>query len=76
MKARNKIEIAAPQAYSIVVKYGIALNTDIMLSGKFQVTAVVGGVELTPAKKPFKKLKSHANGLKSMEKKLAIFERT
>jgi hypothetical protein len=53
-----------------------ALNTDIMFSGKFQVTAVAGGVELTPAKKPFKKLKIHANGLKSIEKKLAMFVRT
>jgi hypothetical protein len=66
----------APQAYSIVLKYGIALNTDIMLSGKVHDTAVVGGVELMPAKKPFKKLKIQASGLKSMEKKLAMFVRT
>ena len=66
----------APQAYSIVPKYGIALNTANMLSGKVQAIAVVGGGELMPSKKPFRKLKSHANGLKSIEKKLAMFDKT
>ena len=53
----------APQAYSNKLKYGIALKIAIMLSGKTQLIAVVGGVVAMPSKKPFAKLKSPVSGV-------------
>ncbi len=67
------IEMPAPHAYSMTLKYGIALNTAIMFSGKTQSIAVVGGGVTTPSKKPFKKLKSHCRGVKRSVKNPAIF---
>jgi hypothetical protein len=67
-------EIPAPQAYSSTEKYGMALNTAIMLLGKTHAIAVVGGVETMPAKKPLTKLKSPARGVKSSANKALIFE--
>ena len=66
-------EIPAPQAYSSTEKYGIALNTAIMLLGKTQLMAVAGGVETMPVKKPLTKLKIPVRGVKSMANRLAIF---
>ena len=76
MKTKIKIEIPAPQAYSIRLKYGIALNTAIMLSGKVHVISATDSGELTPTKKPFKKLKSHCRGVKSRVNKDAMFDKT
>lgn len=63
MKIRTITDIPAPQAYSITEKYGIALNTAIMLLGNTQLTAVAGGVDAMPSKKPFAKLKSPVRGV-------------
>jgi hypothetical protein len=74
MKIKTKIAMPAPQAYSITEKYGIALNTAIMLLGKTQFTAVAGGVLAMPSKKPFAKLKSPVNGANKYPNKDPIFE--
>ena len=76
MKIKTRIEIPAPQAYSIKLKYGIALNTAIMFSGKVQAISAASAGELTPTKKPFKKLKSHCKGVKSRVNKDAMFDIT
>ena len=68
-------EIPAPQAYSSTEKYGIALNTAIMLLGKTQPTAVAGGVETIPSKNPLTKLKIPVKGVKSIVNKFAIFSK-
>ncbi len=69
------MEIPAPQAYSMTLKYGIALNTAIMLSGNTQLTAVAGGVLAMPSKKPFAKLKSPVSGANKYPNKDPIFEK-
>ncbi|HOW56921.1 MAG TPA: hypothetical protein PKZ12_02885 [Smithellaceae bacterium] len=76
MKIRTRIEIPAPQAYSIKLKYGIALNTAIIFSGNVQTMSAASAGELTPTKKPFKKLKSHCKGVKSNVNKDAMFDIT
>ena len=68
-------EIPAPQAYSSTEKYGIALNTAIMLLGKTQAIAVAGGVETMPSKNPLTKLNIPVKGVKSIVNKLAIFSK-
>lgn len=68
MNIIRRMEIPAPQAYSIKEKYGIALNTAITLSGKVQLIAVEGIAEFMPAKKPFTKLKSPLRGDNRTEK--------
>jgi len=65
----------APQAYSITEKYGIALNTAITLLGNTQLTAVAGGVDAMPSKKPFAKLKSPVSGANKYPNKDPIFEK-
>lgn len=76
MKIKVKIARPAPQAYSIKEKYGMALKTAIMFEGKVQLIAVAGGVAEMPSKKPFKKLKSHCNGVKSNVNNSEMFAKT
>ncbi len=54
----------------------MALKTAITLLGKIQATAVAGGVDAMPSKKPFAKLKSPVNGVNKYENKVPMFEKT
>ena len=74
-KIIKRTDSPAPQAYSRRLKYGIALNTAIMLLGKTHEIAVAGGVENIPEKKPLMKLNIPVSGVKSMVNKPAIFEK-